>query len=279
MTRFSGTDETINLSVYRKPEVVACFTSLDSLTPCEKLLFDTYLKRGSALLDLGVGGGRTTPYLASIASDYVGVDYSEEMVCACRAKYPNLKFELADAADLSLFADNSFDGIIFSYNGIDNLAPDNNRQTCLRECHRILKPGGVLIFSSHNPRSLIVGWDWDQSRLRIRAERISASSRVPFPLVLAGVSFAKLGLELLRSSSRSIPRAFRRIPTRTFWTGEGYLLDPTHGGLWTHCGTPTRVIAELNEHRFKFLQELPEDYPRPSWSLSTRWYYYAFSKS
>jgi SAM-dependent methyltransferase len=274
----SGSYRAANLSVYRDTEVVAHYAGLDYLSPCERLLFDTYLKPGAAILDLGVGGGRTTPYLSRMASYYVGVDYSEEMVGACRNKYPTLQFEVADAADLSLFANSFFDAIVFSFNGMDYLAPDQKRQQCLRECHRVLKQGGALIFSSHNPHSLVLGWDWDWNRLRIVANRITAGRRLLSGPVLAALTCAKVGLTLLRTGARSIPRAIRRIPTRTFWRGEGYLFDPSHGGLWTHCAAPGRVVAELNEFQFKFLQELPDDYPRTSRSWSTRWYYYAFSK-
>ena len=77
-----------NLQAYRDPKVVSHYAALDYLTACERLLFDTYLKPGMAILDIGVGGGRTTPYLSQKAARYVGVDYSEEMVQSCRRKFP-----------------------------------------------------------------------------------------------------------------------------------------------------------------------------------------------
>lgn len=45
-----------NLQVYSAPPVVSYYASLDYLTPCERLLFDGYIKSGSNILDLGVGG-------------------------------------------------------------------------------------------------------------------------------------------------------------------------------------------------------------------------------
>lgn len=274
----SETDQVANLGVYRAPEVVAHYAGLDYLTACERQLFDTHLKRGMVILDLGVGGGRTTPYLSDLACCYVGVDYAEEMIRVCRSKYPGLQFEVADAADLSRFADDFFDAIVFSFNGIDYLAPDQKRQQCLQQCHRVLKQGGVFIFSSHNPRSLFVGWDWDRARLRTLANKLTGGKRFLFDLVLAGLTCARVGMGLLQTFAQSIPRAIRRIPTRAFWRGDGYLFDPSHGGLLTHNAVPACVISELNQFQFKFLQELPEDYPRRSGGWSTRWYYYTFSK-
>ncbi len=275
----TGSDRAANLSVYRAPEVVAHYASLEYLTPCERFLFETFLKPGIALLDLGVGGGRTSRYLSGVASYYAGVDYSEDMVRVCRNKLPALQFEVADAADLAMFDDAAFDAVVFSFNGIDYLAPDERRHQCLRECHRVLKPGGVFIFSSHNPHSLIVGWDWNWKHLRFSADKISKGKRFLAGPALVGLACAKMLLSLWRTLVRSIPRALRRISTRTFWRGGGYLLDPSHGGLLTHCAVPRLVVAELDHHQFKLLTQLPEDYPRPSRRWSTRWFYYAFRKT
>jgi SAM-dependent methyltransferase len=278
MKSASETGRAANLSEYRAPEVVAHYANLAYLTPCERLLFETFLKPGIALLDLGVGGGRTAPYLSGIASHYAGVDYAEEMVRVCREKLPGLQFEVADAADLSIFADCRFDAVVFSFNGIDYLAPDEKRWKCLRECHRVLKPGGIFIFSSHNPHSLIVGWDWNWNHLRAKANRIARGNRFLRIPALTGLACAKAGLSFWSAAVRSVPRVLRRIPTRTFWRGAGYFSDPVHWGLLTHSASPSFVLAELHQHQFKFLQLLPEDYPRPGRRWSTRWYYYAFRK-
>ena len=60
----TGRSAATNLQIYDAPEVAAHYATLDYLTPCERVLFETYIPEGSAILDLGVGGGRTTSYLA-----------------------------------------------------------------------------------------------------------------------------------------------------------------------------------------------------------------------
>jgi ubiquinone/menaquinone biosynthesis C-methylase UbiE len=274
----SARDQVAHLKVYSAPETVAQYAGMDSLSICEQSLFDTHLRRGMAILDLGVGGGRTTPYLSGIASRYVGVDYSEGMIDACRRKFPHLEFEVADASDLSRFADASFDSVVFSYNGLDCLVPYEKREKCLRECHRVLKPGGFYIFSSHNPRGLFLDWRWDRDRLRRLAQRASVDEGVLFQLTLAALTFGRVTLAITRSFVKAIPRVCRRLPARAFWRGQGYVADPSDSSLIYYCGVPARVVTELSRVGFRLLQQLPENYPVKGYEYSTRWYYYAFAK-
>ena len=267
-----------NLTFYSDPEVAELYAGMTDLTPSEQLLFDACLHPGMAILDLGVGGGRTVSYLSQIASHYVGIDYSQEMIRVCRRRFPHLQFEVTDAADLSRFADASFDSVVFSFNGLDNLAPDEERKRCLQECYRVLRTGGVFIFSSHNPRSLFLGLQWDRERLRVAANKLARGVAPLFYPLLAALTAGRIGWALLKSFGRAIPRAYRRLPTRAFWRGEGYIVVPTHGGLLTHFAVPDRLIAELGAFHFRLLRLLPEDYPRKGCEYCTRWYYYAFFK-
>ncbi len=272
----SSRDQAAHLKVYSKPEIVARYMRMDLLSACEQHLFDTHLRPGMAILDLGVGAGRTTPCLSAMASRYVGIDYSEEMVRACRSKFPQLPFTAADAADLSQFADASFDAVVFSYNGIDCLVPYEKRESCVRECHRVLKPGGIYIFSSHNPRGLFLDWRWDRDRLRRLASRVSQSG-VLFHLALATLTCGRMTLGVARSLVKAVPRA-PRLSTAAFWHGEGYMADPSDSGLKYYCGIPARVIADVSRLGFQLLEHLPENYPVKGYEYTTRWYYYAFSK-
>jgi len=274
----STREQAANLGVYSAPDVVAHYAGLGYLTACEQLLFDTYLRPGMAILDLGVGGGRTTPHLSALASRYVGVDYSDEMIRACRGKFPHLRFEVADASDLSQFEEASFDAVVFSFNGLDCLAPDDKRENCLCECHRILRPGGIFIFSSHNPRSLFLDWQWDRDHLRVLASKVAAREGIVFELVLAALTCGRAMLGVARSLARAVPRARRRLPTAAFWSGEGYIFEPAHGGLLMHFAIPARTFAELTRFGFKLLQVLPENHPARPREYTARWYYYAFAK-
>jgi SAM-dependent methyltransferase len=272
-------EETLNFQAYNAPDVAAHYASLSYLTPCEQLLFRNYLKPGISILDLGVGGGRTTKYLSKIASRYVGVDYSEAMIRACRGKFPALDFRLADASDLAPFGDESFDAIVFSFNGVDCLLPGEKRLRCFRECARVLRPGGVLIFSSHNPRSILVRVEWDRKRLRAFARKFVSERNTCFPLVLKTLTVAKAVHSFCRAATGSIRKMVQRIPRPAFWRGEGELFDSIHGGLMMHYSVAKFVEQELVAFDFQLVKCLGDDYPRVSGTLVTDWYYYVFSKT
>jgi ubiquinone/menaquinone biosynthesis C-methylase UbiE len=268
-----------NLRVYNKPEVASHYAVLNYLTPCEQFLFDLYIKPGAVVLDLGVGGGRTTPYLSRSASRYVGVDYASEMIRVCRSKHPDLEFVVADAADLSAIPSSSLDAVVIAFNGLDYVIPDEKRALCCAECHRVLKPGGVLLFSSHNPRSIFVRPTWNRERVRTVARAFAERSGFMEKLALRALSLAAGTRALFRAGRGSLKRAIGRIPSRAFWRGEGYLLDSAHGGLTTHCWVPSRVVAELEKQQLRIERVLGNDYPHASHQYTTDWYYYVFLKS
>lgn len=106
---------------------------------------------GRPILDLGVGGGRTVAALRAVSNDYVGVDYSKAMVEATKRRYPGARFVHADARDLAFLADRSIFLAVFSCNGI-GMVNHEDRLAILREVRRVLVPGGVFLFSTHNQR-------------------------------------------------------------------------------------------------------------------------------
>jgi SAM-dependent methyltransferase len=109
--------------------------------------------RTQPLLDIGVGGGRTAWMLRLLSADYVAVDWSPEMVATCRLEYPGVDFRECDARDLSMFGTGQFAFVFFSFNGIDVVSHDD-RLRVLREIHRVLKPGGLFLYSTSNKNGL-----------------------------------------------------------------------------------------------------------------------------
>ncbi len=107
------------------------------------------LVRDQPIMDVGVGTGRTTPYLLELSKDYLGLDYSAEMIGNCRSRFPGVKFEVADARRLDSYPRSHFALLLFSLNGID-CVQHADRMQILRECHCLVRDNGFFLFSSHN---------------------------------------------------------------------------------------------------------------------------------
>lgn len=126
-----------------------------ALFPKERIAFG-YIPRDSTVLDLGCGTGRTTRHLAKAVDRVVGVDISAAMVAKAKAVGDGTPYFIGDACALG-FSDRRFDAVVFSYNGLDYIYPYEYRIKALHEIKRVLKPGGLFIFSTHNcciPRDL-----------------------------------------------------------------------------------------------------------------------------
>lgn len=267
-----------NLEIYNAPDVTNYYAGLTYLSPCERLLFETYIPSNAEILDLGVGGGRTTAFLSGKASRYVGVDNSPGMIEFCRKKFPGLEFAVADAADLTEFDDASFDAVVFAFNGIDFVQPDANRHRCLTNIHRVLRPGGLLLFSSHNARAILVRPSWNRERILRMARSVSGNSSILFSLALAVLRVCRIFVAFLQAALATIHRSVWRLPRKMFWRGEGELLDTAHGGLLTHYSVPRRVISEALAAHLTVIRMVGDDYPKRSHALASDWYYYVFKK-
>lgn len=136
---------------YDAPGVPESYARNTKLSRAEEFIL-SYLSdeiKDKAILDIGVGAGRTVPYLTAHTEDYTGIDYSENMLKSCRAKYRNAKLLLCDARNMVTFGDGTFDTVFSCFNAIDD-ADHEDRNRILAEVHRVLKKNGVFVFSTHN---------------------------------------------------------------------------------------------------------------------------------
>ncbi len=139
----------LNAAFWRRGDLV---TSYDNrhLSPAEALLLLRYREPlAGRVLELGPGAGRLTEYLAELAMELTALEISPDMAAACRRRVPSATVVVGDMEDLSGFADASMDAVVGTCNILDVL-DDPERRALLSELHRVLAPGGVLLFSSHN---------------------------------------------------------------------------------------------------------------------------------
>lgn len=103
--------------------------------------------KGKKVLSIGCGSGVDTHWLyKQNALEVVGIDISKGLIELARKNYPDITFEVMDMESMSL-KDNSFD-IAYSSLAIHYL---EDWTKSLKEAYRILKPGGVYVFSCGHP--------------------------------------------------------------------------------------------------------------------------------
>jgi ubiquinone/menaquinone biosynthesis C-methylase UbiE len=144
-----------NKITFKASDVVESYSKHTKLQPPEGTILNLLKSSLSdmKMLDIGVGGGRTTLHFAKIVKAYEGIDYSEEMIAVCNKRFQkysnNISFQVCDARFMNIFKDNTFDFILFSFNGIDVIS-HNDRLKVFKEIHRVGKPGSYFCFSTHN---------------------------------------------------------------------------------------------------------------------------------
>jgi SAM-dependent methyltransferase len=229
-----GTVDVVNRATWSRPDVVRDFGTIDGWAGDvgETVIFERVadLARGHPILDLGVGAGRTVPAMLALSDDYVGLDYTLEMVAAARRRFPGVRIEHGDARDLRTFEDGSFAFVFFSFNGIDAV-PHADRALILQEVRRVLRPGGAFGFSTHNlslPRAGAPPW-----ALR------------HWPRTLRGFAGAVARLPV---SARAYRRNARLVEHGDGWA---MLVSRAHSfGIVVHYTTASAVIEELRAAGF-----------------------------
>jgi len=202
--------------------------------------------RNQPVLDIGVGGGRTTSVLRSLSSDYVAIDYMPEMVARCRRRFPFVDVQVGDARDLSRFADDTFHLVVFSYCGIDAVNHED-RPRILSEARRVLRPNGVFWFSTLNK------------------EGEGPRHRPWMPILRRGNRSAlRYAFETLVQTMRMPRNVFNYFRSRGLWReGDGWSVSPMSAhdyGLVVHYTSLAHQLTELERAGFKRDPEVFDDF-------------------
>jgi SAM-dependent methyltransferase len=104
------------------------------------------LRAGDRLLEVGCGGGLLLREAIASGASATGLDHSDEMVSLARERAPGAEI-VPGAADRLPFPDASFTAVAMSI--VLFLLPDP--PAALRECRRVLAPGGRLAVYTTSP--------------------------------------------------------------------------------------------------------------------------------
>lgn len=119
-----------------------------------KILEDN-LPSGGTILDLGGGAGIYSFPLAEKGYNVYLSDLSEDLINQAleqkkEEKVDNLlSCDIVNAIDLSIYSDNQFD-VVLLFGPLYHLLEESEREKCISEVNRVLKPGGK-VFASFIP--------------------------------------------------------------------------------------------------------------------------------
>ncbi|MEZ5306188.1 MAG: class I SAM-dependent methyltransferase [Pyrinomonadaceae bacterium] len=154
------------------PEVIAAarrgeFSII--LTPLKPVPRDWFPESlaGIDVLGLASGGGQQMPVLAAAGANVTSFDNSEAQLekdkFVAKREGLSIRCEKGDAADLSRFADQSFDLI---FNPCSNCY-FADLEPVWKEAYRVLKPGGVLLSGFNNPITFIFDRKLDEDKKQL----------------------------------------------------------------------------------------------------------------
>ena len=119
------------------------FTRTRTYIPEDIRELGDYSLAGERILDSGCGSGRLFEVFNGKNIDYFGTDISERLIRIAQEKYPEAKFQTADALNLP-FPENFFDKV-YSISILHHIPSQYFQLQYLKEAKRVLKPGGILI--------------------------------------------------------------------------------------------------------------------------------------
>ncbi len=108
-----------------------------------KLVGRLALKPGDRVLDVGCGTGRLAEWIfgcVGVDGAVVGIDPLAERIAIARKRSPHIRFEVAQAENLSLFGDESFDALCLS--AVFHWVQDKPK--ALDEIARVLRKGARM---------------------------------------------------------------------------------------------------------------------------------------
>lgn len=129
-------------------------------------------QKGEKILDVGCGQGVFCRELARAGAEVTGIDSSEKLIKAASSRSGNVKYLVADAADLRIFPNGSF-AAVSCIMAIQNMEPLGK---IMAEMSRVLKAGGALLLVMNHPCFRIPrqsGWGIDEQR-KLQYRRIDS---------------------------------------------------------------------------------------------------------
>jgi 2-polyprenyl-3-methyl-5-hydroxy-6-metoxy-1,4-benzoquinol methylase len=101
------------------------------------------------VLDIGVGTGRTSKYLAPYSKRYVGIELNKNMLDLFSEHLPQIELVQCDMREFYKLNKDKFDFVLGPYSAFDALN-HNDRVKMFHDIHAMMQPNGMFVFATHN---------------------------------------------------------------------------------------------------------------------------------
>jgi SAM-dependent methyltransferase len=173
----------------------------------DALLDAANVRAGMRVLDVATGAGYVAGAAAQRGADTTGIDFSAAQVALARSRFPDVRFEQADAQALP-FERDTFDAVVNAF-GLCHLS---GPERALREAFRVLKSGGRIAFTVWDAPERTVGFGAFYAAVRAHG---SLDVGLPEGPGFFELSDPQRSLDALRGagfaspSCRTVPRVWR----------------------------------------------------------------------
>ena len=203
--------------------------------------------KGKSVISLGCGSGEDSQYLKSKgAKRSAGIDLSKRLIDIAKKSYPECEFYVMDMEKLE-FPDEQFD-LVYSSLAAHYLI--NSLDEMLKEAYRILKPGGILLFSDGHPlhsSMQVIGKtkDIEDRRLSIKKNQKANEEQIYGDYLTSRTITVEEGLEV-EFWHQPLSETINQI------IEAGFILDKVNEFK------PTKEMRRVNKRIYERLNKIPE---------------------
>ena len=198
--------------------------NIPSDNPLHQRLFKAYVVAEPYIkgdvLEVGCGEGRGVEVLMRNAKSFTAVDKIEEALVVLRERFPDGKFMSMNIPPLSGLQDNSYDCIV-SFQVIEHI---KNAALYLREINRVLKPGGVALFTTPNRKMSLSRNPW-HIREYLAHELKALAAGIFSSVEMKGITGNEKVMEYYEQNKKSVQRIMKWDIFRLQWNLPAWMLQ------------------------------------------------------
>lgn len=197
--------------------------NIPSDNPLHQRLFKAYVVAEQYMygdvLEVGCGEGRGVALLMSKSKSFTAVDKIEEALGVLRERFPTGKFISMNIPPLGDLQDNTYDCIV-SFQVIEHI---KNDALYLREINRVLKPGGIALFTTPNRKMSLSRNPW-HIREYLAHELKALAARIFTTADMKGITGNEKVMEYYEQNRKSVQRIMKWDIFRLQWNLPAWML-------------------------------------------------------